>query len=71
MPERNKIFTYYQHVKTKQVPLGEGIMNMMNMSMLDAQCLRQLILFAVSLLQDDMSLTENVLGLCGHHSTIC
>ncbi len=35
------------------------------------ESLGQLILFAVSLLQDDTSVTENVPGVCGHHSAIC
>lgn len=41
MPERSKISAHYQHVKTKQVPLGEGMMNMMNMRVwANSSCLR-------------------------------
>lgn len=64
VPQRNQIITHYQYVKTSS--FGRA-----NDEYEEDECPGQLILFAVSFLQDGTSLTGNVLGVYGHHGAIC
>lgn len=63
MPERNQIFTHYQHVKTKQIPLGEG---MMNMSKLDVPSVSGPTHLVCGVITTGWHIIQ-----CGHRSAIC